>query len=148
MDFFAGSGSTAHAVLADTDHPVRFICIQLPEALKSERAEDRAAMALGCKTIADISKARIRRVCAQEKQAGRQLGFRSFALASSNVEPWDAEAAAADLQQTFDAAIDRVKPEHAVLTHLGLDADYRKLKEICPERVEPGYDGMQFMLSF
>ena len=44
--------------------------------------------------------------------------------------------------------IDRVKPEHAVLTHLGLDADYRKLKGICPERVEPGYDGMQFTLSF
>lgn len=44
--------------------------------------------------------------------------------------------------------IDRVKPEHAVLTHLGLDADYQKLKGICPERVEPGYDGMQFILSF
>ena len=44
--------------------------------------------------------------------------------------------------------IDRVKPEHAVLTHLGLDADYQKLKGICPERVEPGYDGMQFTLAF
>ena len=44
--------------------------------------------------------------------------------------------------------IERVKPEHAVLTHLGLDADYQKLKGMCPDRVEPGYDGMQFILSF
>lgn len=44
--------------------------------------------------------------------------------------------------------IERVKPEHAVLTHLGLDVDYRTLKDNCPKNVEPGYDGMQFVLSF
>jgi len=44
--------------------------------------------------------------------------------------------------------IERVKPEHAVLTHLGLEADYQTLREICPEGVEPGYDGMQFVLTF
>ena len=44
--------------------------------------------------------------------------------------------------------IDRVKPKHAVLTHLGLDADYQTLRRICPEGVEPGYDGMQFVLRF
>ena len=43
--------------------------------------------------------------------------------------------------------IDRVKPEQAVLTHLGLEADYQKLKSICPDRVEPGYDGMRFVLE-
>ena len=44
--------------------------------------------------------------------------------------------------------IDRVKPEHAVLTHLGLEADYHTLRGICPNGVEPGYDGMQFVLPF
>ena len=44
--------------------------------------------------------------------------------------------------------IDRVKPQQAVLTHLGLEADYQKLKSICPDRVEPGYDGMRFELEF
>lgn len=44
--------------------------------------------------------------------------------------------------------IDRVMPEQAVLTHLGLEADYQKLKSICPDRVEPGYDGMRFELEF
>ena len=44
--------------------------------------------------------------------------------------------------------IARVKPEQAVLTHLGLEADYQKLKSICPDRVEPGYDGMRFELEF
>ena len=44
--------------------------------------------------------------------------------------------------------IARVKPKHAILTHLGLEADYQTLKSICPEGVEPGYDGMQFFLRF
>ena len=44
--------------------------------------------------------------------------------------------------------IDRVKPGHAALTHLGLEADYQTLKAACPENVEPGYDGLNFVLDF
>ena len=47
--------------------------------------------------------------------------------------------------QTF-AWIERVKPGRAVLTHLGLEADYATLLSICPEGVEPGVDGLQFTL--
>ena len=47
--------------------------------------------------------------------------------------------------QTF-AWIDRVKPARAVLTHLGLEADYVELSAICPENTEPGVDGMVFSL--
>ena len=47
--------------------------------------------------------------------------------------------------QTF-SWIDRVKPGRAVLTHLGLEADYRELSAICPENTEPGVDGMVFSL--
>ena len=43
--------------------------------------------------------------------------------------------------------IERVKPKQAVLTHLGLEADYQTLLARCPEGVEPGYDGMAFELN-
>ena len=48
-------------------------------------------------------------------------------------------------EQTF-GWIKRVKPKRAVLTHLGLEADYEKLMAICPEGVEPGIDGLTFDL--
>lgn len=42
--------------------------------------------------------------------------------------------------------IKKVQPGRAVLTHLGIEADYQTLRAICPENVEPGYDGMVFIL--
>ena len=48
-------------------------------------------------------------------------------------------------EQTF-GWIERVRPGQAVLTHLGLEADYEKLAAICPENTEPGVDGMVFDL--
>ncbi|NBR40558.1 MAG: MBL fold metallo-hydrolase, partial [Alphaproteobacteria bacterium] len=42
--------------------------------------------------------------------------------------------------------IARCKPQRAVLTHLGLEADYDELLAICPDGVEPGFDG--FSVSF
>jgi phosphoribosyl 1,2-cyclic phosphate phosphodiesterase len=38
--------------------------------------------------------------------------------------------------------IDRIKPRHAVLTHMTWDMDYETLKRQLPEGVEPAYDGM------
>lgn len=46
-------------------------------------------------------------------------------------------------EQTF-AWIERVKPGRAVLTHLGLEADYSELQAVCPPNTEPGVDGMVF----
>ena len=60
LDFFAGSGSTAHAVmdLNKKDGGNRkYVCVQLPE-LTDEKSE---AYKAGYKTIAEISKERIRR---------------------------------------------------------------------------------------
>lgn len=58
LDFFAGSGTTAQAVmeLNEEDGGNRqFICVQMPEALE----ENSEAYKSGYKTIADITKARI-----------------------------------------------------------------------------------------
>ena len=47
--------------------------------------------------------------------------------------------------QTF-AWIDRVKPKQAILTHLGLEADYETLRAICPDGTKPGIDGLVWSL--
>lgn len=60
LDFFAGSGTTAHAVMqlnAEDGGNRRFICVQLPE--KTEEKSE--AFKAGFTTIAEITKERIRR---------------------------------------------------------------------------------------
>ncbi len=88
LDFFAGSGSTGHAVMnlnaADGGNR-RYILVQLDEPV----GED------GYNTIADITRERLRRAGQQivSKQspdaAPIDTGFRSYRLASSNVKVWD-----------------------------------------------------------
>lgn len=95
LDFFAGSGSTAHAVFdtnkADNGNR-KFILVQLPEPTENKEFP----------TIADITKERVRRVIQKmnDEEAGQlQLsekqdrGFRVFKLAESNFKAWDASTA-------------------------------------------------------
>ena len=94
MDFFAGAATTAHAVLSQNaaDGGTRkFVCVQLPELCDP----DGEAATAGFKTIADISRARIRKVIENIKassdlaaQAPANLGFKSFLLAPSNFKQW------------------------------------------------------------
>jgi adenine-specific DNA-methyltransferase len=97
LDFFAGSGTTAHAVAtvnALDGGQRRFILVQLPEATGHK----------DYKTIADITIERARRVIAKlNEDASQKLplaadssekgGFRVFELGTSNFTAWDAEAA-------------------------------------------------------
>ncbi len=99
LDFFAGSGSTAHAVLelnSDNAGERKFICVQLPEQT-DEKSE---AFKAGYKTISEITKERIRRagekIISEQKddlfsKEGKTLdvGFRAFKLDSSNIRAWD-----------------------------------------------------------
>lgn len=60
LDFFAGSGTTAHAIMninSNDGGKRKYICVQLSELIQ-EKSE---AYKAGYKTIADISKERIRR---------------------------------------------------------------------------------------
>ena len=66
LDFFAGSATTAHAVMdlnKEDGSKRKYICVQLPEPT-DEKSE---AFKAGYKTIAEISKARIRRAAAKIK---------------------------------------------------------------------------------
>lgn len=98
LDFFGGSGTTAHAVMESSqlDQCKRhFILVQLPEPC-SERTE---AFKAGFKSIADIGKERIRRVIKklnEEEQAKPETerstvldrGFRVLKLDRSNFRQW------------------------------------------------------------
>ncbi len=96
LDFFAGSATTAHAVMqlnAEDGGNRKFIMIQLPETC-DEKSE---AFKAGYKTIAEISKERIRRAGKQLKTDNEKLtakgedhsqldtGFRVLKVDSSNM---------------------------------------------------------------
>lgn len=93
MDFFAGSGTTAHAVMqlnAEDGGNRQCISVQLPE----ETDEKSEAYKAGYKNIAEISKERIRRAGKKilednkDKDGIENLdtGFRVFKIDSSNIK--------------------------------------------------------------
>lgn len=96
LDFFSGSGTTAHAVMAlnaEDGGNRKCISVQLPEPT-DEKSE---AYKAGYKTIAEITKERIRRAGELIKQENKDkegidkldVGFRAFKLDSSNIQAWD-----------------------------------------------------------
>ena len=98
LDFFSGSGTTAHAVAqlnAEDGGNRRWICVQLPE-LTDEKSE---AYKAGYRTIADIARERIRRAGAKirtdqaDKLVSRNvpldLGFRAYRVGDSNFKQWN-----------------------------------------------------------
>lgn len=91
LDFFAGSGSTAHAVLAANAKDGgnrRFIAVQLPEPTP----EGSDARAKGYETIASIARARIGLAAESlnsEGLASMGGGYRAYVLAETNFSKWN-----------------------------------------------------------
>ena len=116
LDFFAGSGTTAHAVMqlnAEDGGNRRYICVQLPEET-DEKSEARKA---GFATISEIAKERIRRagaaVSGSLKDGQRvDTGFKVFKLSESSFKQWRQPENGTDLEQQLRLAIDSVA-EHA-----------------------------------
>lgn len=111
LDFFAGSGTTGHAVLlqnaADSGRR-RHILIQLPEPLDPTNKEHGIAVEycdqLGTpRTIAELAKERLRKAAKSIKEErpdlNGDLGFKVFKLDSSNIRTWKPDAS--DLGQTL-----------------------------------------------
>ncbi len=91
LDFFAGSGTTAHAVMAlnlEDGGQRQSISVQLPEII----APDTEAYKAGYRTIADITRARIDKVIAKLKaehpEQTAELACAHFVLAPSNFKQW------------------------------------------------------------
>lgn len=124
LDFFAGSGTTAHAVMAlnaEDGGNRKFIMVQLPEPTDKPDYP----------TIADIGKERIRR--AGEKILADKgsiinldVGFKVFKLDSTNIKPWD--VGFDDLETSLPLFADSLKDDRSnddvlyeILLKYGLD---------------------------
>lgn len=138
LDFFAGSGSTGHAVMSlnATDGGARkFVLVQLPEPLDASKKEQLEAFkycqALGRPTnIAELTKERLRRSGAETSgsagSSSLDVGFRVFKLDSSNIEAWEPNRE--DLGGSLTDAIEHLKGDRTeqdilfeLLLKLGLE---------------------------
>lgn len=119
LDFFAGSGTTGHAVMAQNAADGgnrRYILVQLPEPLDPANKNQKTAAdfcdSLGKpRNIAELTKERLRRAAAkiraENPDTTADLGFRCYKLATSNLKRWQPhtesdEALAADLAEAAD----------------------------------------------
>lgn len=144
LDFFAGSGSFAHAVLEQNSRDGgsrQCISVQLPEPVD----EGSAAYKAGFRTIAEIGRRRIDVAGARIQGAdGSRLdlgdpqldvGFRSFKLADTNFSKWrvDSDIDATTLEQHLldlrDSAADDATPD-ALLTEILLKQGYSLTEQI------------------
>ncbi|MCA3081815.1 MAG: site-specific DNA-methyltransferase [Rhodocyclaceae bacterium] len=110
IDFFAGSSTTAHAVMklnAEDGGNRRFIMVQVPEPCNVNSEAFKA----GYKTIAEISKERIRRAGKQINEGKRQnVGFRVLKIDTSNMADVYYAPDALD-KAKFDLFVDNIKPD-------------------------------------
>lgn len=159
LDFFAGSSTTAHAVLEQNKEDGgnrKFIMVQLPEPCDEESEAYKA----GYKTVADIGKERIRRVIKkiEEEQASDNadgqmklpgseeekplldLGFKVFKLDRSNFRVWDGsnlDIPLDKLEEQLALQVDHIDPEagqEEILFELLLKAGYMLTEKV--ERLE------------
>ncbi len=135
LDFFAGSGTTAHAVLDlnKQDGGNRtFILVQLPEPLNPDDKDQKLAAefcdSIGKpRNIAEITKERVRRVIKKlnDEDAGKldlegakrqDRGFKVFKLAESNLKPWNADVPhdAPALEKQLDLHVDHIRDGRTV----------------------------------
>ncbi len=164
IDFFGGSGSTAQAVLEQNKEDGgsrKFIIGQLPELCE----ESTEAFKAGYKTIADLSKERIRRAIkkiqteveeAQKKKEGElpltidqsplttDLGFKVFKLSSSNFKIWRGnEITEENLETQLDAFTNPVREgseKENMLYELILKSGYLLTDKVSP--LERGLRGV------
>lgn len=119
MDFFAGSGTTAHAVMIQNlldGGNRRFILVQLDEPLDPQNRDQRVAVDF-CdhigkrRNIAELTKERLRRAAKKIKEENSlfagDLGFRVFKLDTSNIRTWEVNRD--NLPLTLENAIHHLK---------------------------------------
>ena len=141
LDFFAGSGTTGHAVMklnAEDGGNRRYILVQLPEPVANDGPYA---------TISEITRERLRRAGAQVREQaakdGKDIsaldtGFQAYSLAESNFRQWQGDPAAPqfhdgqpgllpNMERQLQLLADNVRddrPPRAMLTELLLAAGY------------------------
>ena len=148
LDFFAGSGTTAHAVMAQNAEDGgnrRFILVQLPEELQQKKG----SAALEYSTVSAVTRERIRRAGQKvRKEYAEQIaqrsadnpldtGFRAFTLGESCFKSWkiDSSIGTDDLDKLFDELGESIKPgtdPYDILFELLLKSDCLLNVELTP----------------
>ncbi len=138
LDFFAGSGTTAHAVMkhnSENSDNVTYILVQLPEPL-DESTKSQTVSAAFCKQLgkpqklSELTKQRLRLAIKDVEKdsngSNTALGFRVFKLDSTNVKAWDPKTT--DVSKQILELEDHIKEERSeedlyfeVILKLGLD---------------------------
>ncbi len=126
-DFFAGSGTTAQAMLElnkDEDGNRKFILVQLPELIDS----DTEAYKSGLQTIAQVAEERIRRVIKKEKISD---GFKLFKLGESNYPEnnfdFDPSKSEEENKKAFEAYLAKAKQSSLFDDENRLDVVYENI---------------------
>jgi len=140
LDFFAGSGTTGHAVYSQNvtdDSMRRSILVQLPEPLSQDNKDQKVGADFcdqinrhGPVNIAELTKERLRRAGKRIREnnpafAG-DIGFRVFMLDSSNIRAWESSRERLDhvlLDSVNHLKADRTEADiiYELLLKLGLD---------------------------
>jgi adenine-specific DNA-methyltransferase len=147
LDFFAGSGTTGEAVMAQNTRDSgsrRFILVQLPET----SGLDPELISEGYKTIADVTKERIRKsgkkIWDESHDAFEKsldVGFRLFSLDKSNFTVWEASAVNGDqqnLEQQLFTQVEHVLPGRTsqdILFELMLKSRYELTTQVKQAKV-------------
>jgi adenine-specific DNA-methyltransferase len=111
LDYFAGSGTTADAVMqynVENGSNLSFVLVQLPEEIGSDSEDQRISLKtcklLGLKeNIAELTKERVRRagkkLSATKSAKSLDIGFKVYKLAQSNIRAWDPDRS--DIESTL-----------------------------------------------
>lgn len=137
LDFFAGSGTTGHAVMAENledNGKRRFVLVQLPEPIDEANDEFKSATqflnGIGKRhSISELTKERLRCVSKKFEPNSRpsmDLGFRVFKLDSSNIKTWELDRE--NMEQSLFEQLEHIKPNRSkndlfyeILLKLGYD---------------------------
>lgn len=126
LDFFAGSGTTAEAVMKlniEDNSRRKFIVVQLPAIISEDNSNSKTAKAAlefladikKTNNLCEISKERIRRAGKKiaEQNSSVDVGFKVFKLDSSNLIKWDSTPTedVEELQKRLALLNETIKPE-------------------------------------
>ncbi len=123
LDFFSGSGTTAHSIMkinSENDSQRKYILVQIPELTNNEEF----------KTICSIAKVRIDKAGEKVKsESGKNeldIGFKVLKLDSSNIKSWDSDFE--NLTQNLFDSVENIKSDrneedlvYEILLKYGLD---------------------------
>ncbi len=138
LDFFAGSGTTGHAVLlqnAASGGRRNYVLVQIPEKLDDSNESQLEAIEFcdeirAPRNIASLTKERLRRCGKQVKldhpMFAGDAGFRVFKLDSTNIREWDPDGT--KIADSLEAHVEHMKQGRSeqdilfeLLLKLGLD---------------------------